>query len=496
MKRVLAILVLFALVFAAMAALLLTGGQSGYKVDAIFDDVDFLIPGQDVRIAGATAGTVNAIKLTADRKARVEMTLNPKYGQFHADANCVIEPQSLIGDRFINCTPGTAQAPTLKGQGGEPPTLPVTDTSSPVDLDLVLQTLNLPTRQRAALLLDSLGVGLSARGSDLNQTILRANPALQETRKVLAVLNQNRSQLQSLISASDVVLGRLAQSRDRVGAFVRNSATFLNTTASHRTALAEDFNRLPALLEQARPTLSELTAFAREGTPASTELDQAAPSVNNLLGQLQTFAPEVLPTVKKLGTTAATLQNALPSVTPQVQRLERFSVVAPAAGKLVASLFSSLRSSGAADGLFEFVYYAAAAFARYDTISHILPAYLLVTACEIPASKPLPGCNAHFSSASESTSAARHRAARSDTRALARAARRGSGAAARRVSPAVPAPSAGTTGAPSPGASAAGSSATGSGPPSATTPATPPGETPGPGGAGNAISSLLKFLLG
>ncbi len=58
----------------------------------------------------------------------------------------------------------------------------MSNTSSPVDLDLVLQTLNLPVRERAALLLDSLGVGLTARGGDLNQAIMRANPALQETR--------------------------------------------------------------------------------------------------------------------------------------------------------------------------------------------------------------------------------------------------------------------------------------------------------------------------
>src|SRR5580704_18952280 len=102
------------------------------------------------------------------------MVINPEFGPFHADANCVVAPQSLIGDRFVNCTPGTPAQPALTAVGGEPPTLPVANTSSPVDLDLVLQTLNMPTRERAALLLDSLGVGLAARGADLNATILRA----------------------------------------------------------------------------------------------------------------------------------------------------------------------------------------------------------------------------------------------------------------------------------------------------------------------------------
>lgn len=488
MKRVLAILVLFTLVFAAMAAILLTGGKSGYKVDAIFDDVDFLIPGQDVRIAGATAGTVDSIKLTPDRKARVEMRIDPKYGPFHADADCTIEPQSLIGDRFINCTPGTPAAPALKASDGEPPTLPVTNTHSPVDLDIVLQTLDLPVRERAAILLDSLGVGLSARGADLNQTILRANPALQETRQVLGILNQNREQLQSLISASDVVLAHLAQSRDRVGQFIRNSATVLNTTAEHRQALAEDFQRLPALLAQARPTLAELTDFARQGTPAATELQDAAPSFNSLLGQLQTFAPKVLPTVKKLGTTANALQQALPSVTPQVNRLRSFSNVALPAGTLVADLFSSLKNEGAADGLLEFVYYATAAFARYDTISHILPAFAMVSDCEISplGSTPTPGCDAHFSSRTASSD---------ETRAHARGsravhARRGGSvhAPTRTTSRATAAAPSQTSAAPTPSAAAGTTTST-----PAATPTAPATTAPSPG---NAVSNLLKFLLG
>jgi virulence factor Mce-like protein len=475
-KRVAALLIVFTFVFAAMAAVLLLPGRSGYHVDAIFNDVDFLIPGQQVRIAGSTVGQVESIKLTPDRKARVEMVLGTQYGPFHSNANCEVEPQSLIGDRYVNCTPGTAQSPVLRAAAGEPPTLPVSNTNSPVDLDLVLQTLNQPVRERAALLLDSLGVGLTAQGADLNQAILNANPALQETRRVLSILNQNRVQLQSLITASDTVLGRLATSRSRVQAFVRNSATVLNTTAANRSSLQQAVVRLPPLLQQVRPTLAALTSFAKEGTSASTELDQAAPGLNSLLTQLQGFAPQVLPTIQKLGTTAVTLQHALPSITPQIDRLRSFTSEAPAAGRLVSTLFTSLRSSGAADGLLEFVYYAAAAFARYDNISHMLPAYALVNLCEVYATTPTSGCNAHFASyngASDKTSGAHARRTRSVH------ARTGGSAHAPTRTPGTNAPSK--------------HSAPVTAPPSVTT--TTPAATPPPSQQ-SPVSSLLQFLLG
>jgi virulence factor Mce-like protein len=477
-RRVAALLVVFTLVFAAMAAVLLVPGHSGYHVDAIFNDVDFLIPGQQVRIAGATVGQVQAIKLTSDRKARVEMVLGNQYAPFHSNANCEVEPQSLIGDRYVNCTPGTPQSPVLRGQGSEPPTLPVSNTNSPVDLDLVLQTLNQPVRERAALLIDSLGVGLTAQGGDLNQAILNANPAIQETRRVLSILNQNRAQLQSLIAGSDTVLGRLAASRSRVQAFVRNSATILNTTATNRSSLEQAVVRLPPLLQQVRPTLAALTSFAKEGTPASTELDEAAPGLNSLLTQLQGFAPQVLPTIEKLGTTAVALQHALPSITPQIDRLRAFAAQAPAAGKLVSTLFTSLRSSGAADGLLEFAYYAAAAFARYDNISHILPAYALATLCEVYATTPTSGCNAHFASYSASSDRASGAHAR---RTRAAHARPGGSAHAptRKTSTAAPSKHSGPATAP----------------PSATTTTTTTPSTPAPPQQ-NPVSSLLQFLLG
>jgi virulence factor Mce-like protein len=413
-RRIVALLIVFTFVFAAMAAVLLLPGRSGYHVDAIFNDVDFLIPGQQVRIAGTTVGQVEAIKLTNDRKARVEMVLGSQYAPFHSNANCEVEPQSLIGDRYVNCMPGTPQYPALDATAGQPPTLPVSNTNSPVDLDLVLQTLNQPVRERVALLLDSLGVGLTAQGGDLNQAILNANPALQETRSVLSILNQNRAQLQSLISASDTVLGRLATSRSRVQAFVRNSATILNTTAANR------------------------------GT----------------LGQ------------------AATLQHALPSITPQIDRLKAFAAQAPAAGKLVSTLFTSLRGSGAADGLLEFAYYAAAAFARYDNIPHILPAYALATVCEVYATTPTSGCNAHFASynaASDKASGAHARRTR---------------ATHARPGGSVHAPTQ-TTGTNAPGKHSGPSTA----PPSATTTTTPTTPAP-PAQQQNPVSSLLQFLLG
>src|SRR5439155_15713038 len=47
------------------------GGSSGsaYRVDALFDDASNLIPGQDVKIAGANVGSVVGVRLTRTWRA-------------------------------------------------------------------------------------------------------------------------------------------------------------------------------------------------------------------------------------------------------------------------------------------------------------------------------------------------------------------------------------------------------------------------------------------
>ncbi|MCW3017389.1 MAG: hypothetical protein JWO02_4481, partial [Solirubrobacterales bacterium] len=280
--------------FTTLAAVILTaamlvagcGGGSGggkgedYTVAAIFDNASFLTPDVDVRIAGARVGQVSDLSVTRDHRARVQLTIDPRFGPFHADADCTIQPQSLISERFVNCTPGTAAAPALKAPaGGGAPVLGLNGTHSPVDIDQVLNTFQLPLRQRLTLLLNSLGVGLAARGDDLNAAIRRAAPALQATRDTLAILDSDRAQLKRLISGSDTVLASLAAGRGRVADFVKEAGVVAATSGARRERLAAAVRDLPALLTRARPSLDRLTTFATVATPFAEDLQAAAPGL-------------------------------------------------------------------------------------------------------------------------------------------------------------------------------------------------------------------------
>src|SRR5204863_4051197 len=162
-------------------------------------------PGQDVRIAGANVGSVTGVAVTPDNKARIEMAIDPRFGPFHSDGDCFIAPQSLIGERFVQCAPGSPRGAVLRESGGHAPTLPLANTHSPVDPDLVLDTYRMPTRQRLTLIVNELGAGLSGNGEALNAAIRRASPAIQATQDVLRIVDRDRQVLGQLIDRSDEV---------------------------------------------------------------------------------------------------------------------------------------------------------------------------------------------------------------------------------------------------------------------------------------------------
>ena len=82
-----------------------------YKVRAIFDNAGFVIPGEDVKVAGVKVGKIDSLDVTTDFKAAVVLDINdPGYQDFRKDAECIVRPQSLIGERFVECEPTQTRA--------------------------------------------------------------------------------------------------------------------------------------------------------------------------------------------------------------------------------------------------------------------------------------------------------------------------------------------------------------------------------------------------
>jgi phospholipid/cholesterol/gamma-HCH transport system substrate-binding protein len=418
-----AVAVILAMAAIAAAVLLSTsaGGSNGsYTVRAIFDDAGNIIPGENVKIGGVKVGTVGSVTATPQAKAAVVLDIsNPGFKDFRADASCTVRPQALIGEKFVDCLPtqprvaGTPLPPPLKKigkhhEGSGEYLLPVQNTHSPVDVDLLGDISRLPERQRFTILINELGAGLAGRGSDLNAVIRRANPALQELDRVLSILASENKVLAKLAVDSDQALKPFAAVRDKVADFIVQSNTVAQASARHRGALARNLALFPKFLEQLGPSMERLARFADQTTPVFTDLKVAAPGINKAFTSLPAFSNSSTAFFKSLGATSKVSGPALTSIQPLLGRLAALGKEAKPFSFNASELLTSLRSTGGLERILDFIFLGAGSTNGYDSLGHFLRSEAVGTACLTYAVTTASACaNAKlFNSASTEGSAA------------------------------------------------------------------------------------------
>lgn len=299
------LLFLCALVVGAGVTLAATSGAGAADEDqrytVVLDNAFGLTEGSDLRSAGVTIGKIEKLDVqrsTARALATIVITL-PSFAGLRSDVFCEVKPQSLIGEYYLDCDPGSKRDPA-------PRTIPVEQTGGTIPPDLVLDILRRPARERFGLILTELGIGLTARGEDLQTTLRRAVPALRETDKVLSILNANRRTLNQLTRDADTVFAGLAGNRRDVGRFFREAADTTEASASRSDELQQTVDKLPRFERELRPTLADLGTTARLQTPALRDLRLAAPDLTELLKQLGPFAKSARPAVRGLGEASET----------------------------------------------------------------------------------------------------------------------------------------------------------------------------------------------
>jgi phospholipid/cholesterol/gamma-HCH transport system substrate-binding protein len=392
------------------------GSGGGYTVRAIFDDAANIIPGENVKIDGVKVGTVGSVTPTPQQKAAVVLNIETAgFQDFRADASCTIEPEALIGEKFVNCLPtqpraeGTPLPPPLhkipSGQEGEGQyLLPVTNTSSPVDVDLLGDLNRLSERERFTIILNELGAGLAGRGSDLNAVIRRADPALREFEKVLSILAHQDKLLANLADESDRALAPIPAVKNQITGFIVAQDTVAKASANQRGALGQNFADFPPFLEQLGPYMERLGRLAEQTTPTFTDLKAAAPGINQLFTQIPPFSRSSTAFAQSLGKTAKLSGPALAALQPLLARVKTLGNAAKPFSASLAELFTSLRDTGGLERLMDFIFLGAGSSNGYDALGHFLRAELVANTCLTYAIAPTNGCAAKLFNTSGSSS--------------------------------------------------------------------------------------------
>jgi ABC-type transporter Mla subunit MlaD len=390
-----------AIVVAVLGASSSRGAGGPYTVRAIFDDASFAVSGEDVRISGATVGSIQSLDVTPQKKAAVTIAINDsRFTPFHENAMCSIRPQSLIGEKYVDCNPGTSAAPELSridtGPGAGSYFLPVTRTSSPIDTDIVQNISQQPVRESLSLIINELGTGLAARGSDLNAVIHRANPALGNTDRVFQILARENRTLAQLAVDSDAVLAPLARDRRQLADFVVHGNTTAVASAARAADIQRTFQLFPQFLRELQPLMVDLGTLANQGTPLLNSLGQSASALGRQFQNLTPFASAARTSLIALGAAAAQSQPSLVASVPLAHQLDRLGSAALPSVKSLDKLTASLDQTGGIEQLMSLLFWGTSAGNAFDSLGHFVRDEPLVSSCTNYASSAVPGCSSNF----------------------------------------------------------------------------------------------------
>ena len=362
--------------------------DDGYLVRAVFDNGSFVIPGEDVRIAGVVVGAIQDVDITEDNKAAVVLKIDdPAFVPFRKDAQCQIRLQSLIGEQFIECVPtrprqeGESPAPELakieEGRGEGQYLLPVDNNVTPVGEDLLRNINRLPQREGWRLIINELGAGLAGNGDRLRDAVRRANPALKEFDGWIKTLAEQDRLLGRLIDESDTVLAAWVEKRKETAGFIDKAGATAAAAAERGDDLERNWELFPAFLRELRPTMDRYTGLADQMTPALNSLDQRAPAINRMVANMGPFFDSTIPALVSLGDFSDRARRLFPALRPLIGDLDNLGRPFRPAADDLAKLFGSFDDTGGIEELMKLIYFYTGTTNGVDAQGHYIRASLV-----------------------------------------------------------------------------------------------------------------------
>ena len=86
----------------------------GYRFEVAFPDSQELATQADVRIAGVSVGKVIAKTLDPEgNRTLATIQLNNQYAPIHKNATAILREKTILGETYVQITPGTRSSPPL-----------------------------------------------------------------------------------------------------------------------------------------------------------------------------------------------------------------------------------------------------------------------------------------------------------------------------------------------------------------------------------------------
>jgi phospholipid/cholesterol/gamma-HCH transport system substrate-binding protein len=263
--------------------------SESYRFDVHFDEASQLAVESDVRISGVSVGKVKGIELADDGLADATIEIDPKYAPIPADTRTMLRQKTLLGETYVELTPGNKDAPPLP-EGG---TLPTAQVSDAVQLDEIFRAFDEPTRAAFQTWMADAAVAFKGRGIDLNAALGNLDQFAERGDDLLRVLDSQRLAVKKLLADGGTTFNAISKQPDQLRGLINNTEAVFSTTAARDQQIREIFQALPTFLDESKLTLDRLAEFSTDTNPLVTQLQPVARQLSGTFLALQRLSPEL-----------------------------------------------------------------------------------------------------------------------------------------------------------------------------------------------------------
>jgi phospholipid/cholesterol/gamma-HCH transport system substrate-binding protein len=262
----------------------------GVEVAALFDTASGLVKNSPVQIAGIEVGRVKDIVLDGN-KAKVTMIVR-KGIQIHGDAQAVLRTQGVLGDKYVEISPGSEKAPLLLAGGV------IGDTRSTIELDHILAKA-LPAMDNINSVTQSLNevLGTEEGKNTLKETFANVRKTTEDVRSITLGLTQGEGtvgklikddtlyrDMQATVSGLKDTVSQIREGRGTLGKFLKDDSLYLDTQKT-----ITSLQKVAEKIESGEGTLGKLVndeTLYKETKETIANLNQASQKINDGKGTL------------------------------------------------------------------------------------------------------------------------------------------------------------------------------------------------------------------
>ncbi|NJB70406.1 phospholipid/cholesterol/gamma-HCH transport system substrate-binding protein [Saonia flava] len=243
-----------------------------FSISAVFNNVNGLQSGNNVRFSGINVGTVENIEMINDSTIRVNMIIEEKMlKHIRRDAIATIGSDGLVGSMLISITPGLGSE-SLVVPGDE------LKTQSRLVTQDMLSTLNITNENAALLTADllkvtqSLAQGKGILGKLLNDTVMATS--LEQT---ISNLEHASKRTNSMMTKLNKEMGRVNFEESAMGILLADTISGNNIKS-----ILSNFETASKEIEEVTKDINSVMKEIKNGKGAVNYLTTDSTFVNNL----------------------------------------------------------------------------------------------------------------------------------------------------------------------------------------------------------------------